>query len=397
ENSTGGGVLNVNCAPTFTYTIISKNIAASYGAGIMDKGGTSEITNCLLKDNISTTGGGAGLCIVKGAPKINGSVFVNNNSNDTTDADGGGAILIRGAKLEIVNSIFTFNAAGSKGGAIYNSESRLTIINCTFSENRATLSARGIWNDNNSSTVIKNTIFWNDVRKSELGGSGFEVSYSCLTNTNFMGNGNINEEPKFVNSSQPAGMDGIFGTLDDGLRLLNGSPCIGTGAVTGAPETDILGIEYYDAIEMGAYKHLVVNNRDCQFGRLNKDGVFYERAPAIVYGLRFPSDIRILAGSNSATVIKVFVEKDKSLRNKNTLSVDIRGLDQDGNRIPGAVDIPVTLYKVGEERNKYVFQSKTAAQGKYIIFTASTHCQTAANPYAYVICTRSFNFDAFVK
>jgi hypothetical protein len=50
----------------------------------------------------------------------------------------------------------------------------------------------------------------------------------------------FNSDPKFVNKDNPAGLDGIFWTNDDGLRLAAGSPCIGSGRFGG----DIGAYEY---------------------------------------------------------------------------------------------------------------------------------------------------------
>ncbi|MCK5612961.1 right-handed parallel beta-helix repeat-containing protein [Candidatus Pacearchaeota archaeon] len=56
------------------------------------------------------------------------------------------------------------------------------------------------------------------------------------------GGGNIDDDPCFVNTSNPAGSDGIFGTLDDGLRLTSDSNCIDAADNDAINEgTDIAG------------------------------------------------------------------------------------------------------------------------------------------------------------
>ena len=41
--------------------------------------------------------------------------------------------------------------------------------------------------------------------------------------------GNISEDPLFVNPADPLGPDGVLGTADDGFQLQQGSPCIDAG------------------------------------------------------------------------------------------------------------------------------------------------------------------------
>src|SRR5207302_1962326 len=79
------------------------------------------------------------------------------------------------------------------------------------------------------------------------GGSGAQWN-STLGND---GGGNIDSDPRFVNTINPAGPDGIWITNDDGLRLRSDSPCIDAGSSTGAPATDILGNPRIGAPDIG--------------------------------------------------------------------------------------------------------------------------------------------------
>jgi hypothetical protein len=104
------------------------------------------------------------------------------------------------------------------------------------------------------SSVLTNCIIWAN--------SGSQISdcpypaYSCIQDWLGYGVGNTSNDPKFVNAGDPAGVDGIFGTADDGFHLLVGSPCIDTGTSLGAPATDITGIARPQGagIDMGAYE-----------------------------------------------------------------------------------------------------------------------------------------------
>jgi hypothetical protein len=198
--------------------------------------------------------------------------------------------------------------------------------------------------------------------------------------------------------SQPAGGDGIYGSADDGLRLTSASACIAAGTITGAPAQDFLGVEYTDGlIDIGAYKYISIIGGNCQFGKLNANGEFSESTIGIIHNLKFEKDIRIFAGSNTAFVARIFIDKDKRLRKKHSIELFVRGLDETKSAIPRAIDIPVVFYKVGEQSGKYIFQSKTATEGKDMLFAWGSRCQGSSNPYAYVICTRSLNFVITVK
>lgn len=396
ENAIGAGIYNVNGSPTFEMCGLRQNLSASSGAGLYDNGGISSLTNSLFKNNVSNSGSGAGLFInrIGTTMQINASIFDNNTCKDTAGNSGGGAVFNTGSSISIVNSVFSRNTVASNGGAILTKSNNISLMNCTFSNNTSAKGGNGIIIFAPAVVTAVNTILWDPGAQSELKGQGFNISYSCIRG-GYGGTANISTDPIFQGGSNlmPEGPDGRFGTLDDGLRLGRGSPCIGTGSTMGAPTVDIMNVEYTGSVEMGAYKYFVTGNgENTKIGRLDASGNFYECTPTIVHGLKFPSDIRIWAGSNFACVVRVFLEKDKRLKDKNSFTVNVQGLDESDNPIPGAAAIPLTLYKVGEQNGKYVFQSKTSAAGKYIVFSGSHLCQTARNPYAYVICTRTFNF-----
>lgn len=58
--------------------------------------------------------------------------------------------------------------------------------------------------------------------------------------------GNIDKDPCFVNANDPNGNDGIFGTLDDGLRPKTNSPCIDAADGNMALAVDIISVGRVD-------------------------------------------------------------------------------------------------------------------------------------------------------
>ena len=88
------------------------------------------------------------------------------------------------------------------------------------------------------------------------------------SNVNGDDNLDADAEPDFVDANDPAGDDGTFGTEDDGLRLLVGSPALDAGdnaAVPSGITTDLLGenrIQDGDGdgiatVSLGAYERAV--------------------------------------------------------------------------------------------------------------------------------------------
>jgi len=82
------------------------------------------------------------------------------------------------------------------------------------------------------------------IRYSNIEGCGGSGEWDASFGTD--GGGNIDEDPCFANSDNPAGTDGVFGTSDDGLRLKPDSPCIDTADGDAALDTDVCGEERLD-------------------------------------------------------------------------------------------------------------------------------------------------------
>lgn len=348
---------------------IRKNLAIANGAGIYVNGSIKFIENCLFKDNCSLNGLGGGIYLNENCETtINATVFDGNLTKDTSAQKGGSALFLKKSKVDIVNTVFTRDSTFSNTGTIFNDSGALKITNCTFAYNVAAQGATGITNGAGSSTEITNTILWNTNSQNELNGNGFYVNYTSITN-GYTGIGNIAAtDPKFINPSKPEGVDGKYGTIDDGLCLQDNSYCKKFGSITEYPETDILTFERMtnDKSDIGAYTYST--GSDGILGKYNLNGEFVPTAyfdVADTVGSYY--DIIAAITNRNTHVVQVVLPKNKYTDKKSNITVQITGLDAGGSTI-GAV-IPVVLYRVGTTQvfRSYIFNGGNEI-GKPIVF-----------------------------
>jgi probable HAF family extracellular repeat protein len=113
------------------------------------------------------------------------------------------------------------------------------------------------------------------VRYCNIEGCGGSGPNNWDPNFGFDNGGNIDSGPFFADVGDPNGADGIFGTSDDGLRLLSNSLCIDAADGNAAGSTDITGqgrvdVNYVDNtgtgepnyVDMGAYESVFVADND---------------------------------------------------------------------------------------------------------------------------------------
>ena len=250
----GGGMNNCESNPTLTNCTFSENSATETGGG-MDNDGNPMLTDCTFYGNQANNIGG-GMYNVGNATLTNCMFYANQaNKNGGGIANGGSPMLtnctfsgnsagVAGGMYNVgnatlTNCTFSGNSAGSflglGGGGMFNdSGGQLMLINCTFSGNSAAINGGGMFAYLSSPALI-NCILWGN---SDEGGmdesaqihvdsSSPTVSYSIIQGLNtFAGNGNVGDDPLFVDAS---GQDDTAGTEDDDVRLLPGSPCIDAG------------------------------------------------------------------------------------------------------------------------------------------------------------------------
>jgi hypothetical protein len=282
----GGGMFAVNSSMTLNDCTYGANSAGSDGGGIDYWGGNATLNNCTFTGN-SAGGSGAGMSAVETNMSLVDGTFTGNSAGGS----GGGMISGLG-KMMLIRCAFSGNTAES-GGGMYNSSGIRTLANCTFSGNTADDSGGGMYNrgtdamlttctfsgnsarngrgiacdsyDQNYPSTLEsnNCVFWDggdEIWNND--GSAITTTYTCIQDEDsddgavFTGQGNIDDDPLFVDALGP---DGVVGTEDDDLRLSVDSPAIGAGNPAYVPdpeETDLAGNPRLQGcrVDMGAFE-----------------------------------------------------------------------------------------------------------------------------------------------
>mgnify|MGYP006276704163 CR=1 FL=1 len=266
------------CSPTFKNVVFRANAAMGYygrGGALYLDGDQGESSprfyDVTFVHNASQSSGGA--LYNKGYQGESSPIFINTTFHNNYSNYSGGAIYNQGAggglsKPYIVNSVFYKNIAdtvyangGAIGGNAYNGETGAVIHNSTFLNNRSKGEGGAIGNDGNNGTAsieIKNSIVWGntaakngdqiynnastlDVGYTQIQGGLAGISENSGSATNDLG-GNISRAAYFVDTTNIAGDDHIYGTADDGLRPVMMSSAADAGNNIMLP-TDTLDID----------------------------------------------------------------------------------------------------------------------------------------------------------
>jgi RHS repeat-associated protein len=259
-NNYGGGIYCYNSSPVVTSCTIKNNASGYYGGGVANAGGISSFISCVFSENSAVSYGGGMYNCSNASPIILNCIFSQNGSPNIN----GGGMYNNNSSPTVTNCVFSKNSAKYCGGMYnYGSGSKPSLTNCTFSKNSATNGlGGGMYNYYSSSPTVTNCILWGDTV-----GTVISEIYNYSSNPTFsycdiegcrdssgawvpgfgtdLG-GNIDQDPRFADSDNPAGTDGVFVTSDDGLRLKGDSPCIDAANGNIATDTDVLGNERLD-------------------------------------------------------------------------------------------------------------------------------------------------------
>ncbi len=144
-----------------TNCVLSNNLAGE-GGGIWNAS-TLTVTRSTLSGNTATTSGdGGGITqLTTGSTVITDSIISGNSALDSSGFGTGGGIH-NNSILTIIRSTISGNSAGNNGGGIANNGGTVTITNSTLSGNTAGVAGGGITNSNavvtgNSSVTIMNS------------------------------------------------------------------------------------------------------------------------------------------------------------------------------------------------------------------------------------------------
>ena len=313
------------CLPDTTYT--------NYEGGILIENSNCDsyttITNCIFVDNNSPYDGGAVQINDDNTQdsyqvivRLENTFLADNGVYNTTSYVKGGAIANSGGILTVKGCVFCNNKADT-GGAIFNSDDALAIIqNCTFVNNAAVVGDGGaiyngvyyeeMFGTGESLANIYSSIFWNN----SAAGDGQELANSeavalidnCLVDdltgdalynyaadfTDYISeNDCFDSDPLFLSFEDPNGVDGVWGTDDDGLRIISGSPCVDRAfnisyyVASGDPNNPLEIIEEVLAEDINGKQRVDIPNS-------GTDGV-----PAADIGA-YEADLRWYVNSNSS-------------------------------------------------------------------------------------------------
>ena len=231
-NNNGGGLAAVKGGLRISHSNFFSNWSnnGDGGAVYFNQGG-HHLYNCVLAQNYNLTGNGVGLAAVNtSGDSILATIFAQNHGSSGV----GGGIYASGCTSQLViNSVFFQNNSGHGGAVGMENINSSNYLNCTFNGNSAT---QGCWFYNAaSSSVFQSCVVWANGFNSLT----YDVPGSMPTPHDNLLN-DLASDPLFVSPSHPSGLDSIWGTADDGLRLSCQSPAIDS-ATANLVSTDIVG------------------------------------------------------------------------------------------------------------------------------------------------------------
>ncbi|EDY81680.1 hypothetical protein VDG1235_1298 [Verrucomicrobiia bacterium DG1235] len=243
NSSAGGGALSIKNSGKIENCKFYGNTATTVtGGAISGAFANFTVSQSEFRNNSASTDGGA-ISGAFGEISINACIFDSNTANEN-----GGAVDAREGIAKIRNSVF-FRNSGKQGGAINDSAE---LINCTIQSNVSSQVDSGgavKLQTESSYTVLFNCVVSGNLSNGILNhfaGLGEVRDYAAIPEPDFpdpnapeiirypnlIGGGVVNltsnsvdlgetlivSPPEYLNLENPEGLDGTWGTTDDGLR-----------------------------------------------------------------------------------------------------------------------------------------------------------------------------------
>jgi predicted outer membrane repeat protein len=281
--SFGGGIYSTQSSPTLINIFFTGNTSSYNGAGMYIAGGKPSLTNTVFDTNVASSSGGmgGGMLIEESNPSLTNVVFHGNSASS-----GGGLYDGYEGNPKLINVTFSNNLAGYGGGMYnyaYNATTLVnvtfisntatsfwgggminqyhctpTLINVTFIGNSAVNVGGGLWNDSTSKVLVMNSILWGNTANSaaQIYSSGpITVTYSDIQG-GYAGAGNLNVDPL-------VGTLGNYGGYVETVPLLDASPAINAGNMSGCSSTDARGVirPQGSGCDLGAYEYITFTAR----------------------------------------------------------------------------------------------------------------------------------------
>jgi len=268
----GGGLYAYDARMVARDCVFTDN-SASLGGGALfwqTNSTDSQLIRCVFHGNRSVSFAslnreerGGGLAVGRSVARftMDSCVFEDNGCNSQ---GGGAALMARWPKpyselgtVVMSNCLFIGNQAVTNGGGIFLQRNlQFTAVNCVFKDNLSQIGG-GVDNSTGSNTaVFVNCVMWGNQASTGSAVAGSAQISNSIVEGGFDGTNIITSAPVFKNAADPAGPDGIYGTLDDGLQLMPGSPGVDMGVQVGYFMYDMLGVPRPQgaAPDVGAYE-----------------------------------------------------------------------------------------------------------------------------------------------
>ena len=216
-------------------TISNNSAGTGAGGGVYLEGpAVARFADVIIEGNSAASGAGA---FVEGTVTMYNTVFRGNTGVGPT-TDGGGLKLAGAGDSVIMNSTFVGNEA-NVGSAIVVDGGGVSIVNSTFTGNGADPDGGTLIQLDAGSVSVDNGIVWNNFGSTSIAGTA--VAYSIVQG-GMAGTAVLDADPLFKDAD---GLDDIYGTADDDVRLLGTSPAIDAGDNFRVPP-DTLGLDNDD-------------------------------------------------------------------------------------------------------------------------------------------------------